>query len=133
MNKAEMAVEALRALQTSIANWGRILIATGEALKPEKCFYHLISYSWKSDGTWQYEANEKRPEFSIMVPLGDDSFSPIAHLPVTVATKTLGQMTYPTGSSAGAIAQMQDKAQKWVDKAKAGKLNKLYLTFLLNK
>jgi hypothetical protein len=133
MNNVEMAMEALRALQTSIASWGQILIATGGALKPEKCFYHLTSFSWKSDGSWQYEANEKCLEFSIMVPLGDGSFSPIAHLPVTAVTKTLDQMTCPTGSSAGAIAQMQDKAQKWVDKAKAGKLNKRYLTFLLDK
>ena len=42
-------------------------------------------------------------------------------------------MTCPNESSAGVIAPMQDKAQKWVAKATAGKLNKRYLTFLLDK
>ena len=31
-------------MQDSISNWGKILIASGGALKPPKCFYHLISF-----------------------------------------------------------------------------------------
>ena len=31
------------ALQQNLNSWGQLLIATGGALKPEKCFYHLIS------------------------------------------------------------------------------------------
>jgi hypothetical protein len=42
MNKVETNAEVHMALQDSIHNWGRILIATGGALKPAKCFYHLI-------------------------------------------------------------------------------------------
>ena len=26
--------------------WGKLLIATGGMLKPEKCFYYLINYEW---------------------------------------------------------------------------------------
>jgi hypothetical protein len=51
MNKMEIVVEAHAALQSSIHNWGRILIATGGALKPATCFYHLVSFTWKPDGT----------------------------------------------------------------------------------
>ncbi len=51
MNKVETVAEAHTALQDSIHNWGHILIATGGALKPSKCFYHLISFSWKPDGS----------------------------------------------------------------------------------
>jgi hypothetical protein len=111
MNKVETVVEAHTALQESIHNWGRILIATGGALKPAKCLYHLISFSWKQDGTWQYTPNNKKSDLNIMRPTKDGSLAAIEHLPVTTLTKTLGQMTCPTGSSDGAIAQMNEKAQ----------------------
>jgi hypothetical protein len=42
-------------------------------------------------------------------------------------------MTCPTGGSEGAIAQMQQKAQGWLAKASASKLNKRNLLFLLDK
>ena len=71
----------------------------------------------------------------IMVPLEDGSLAlaAIEHMPVTTPTKTLGQMTCPTGGSDGGVAQMREKARKWVDKAKARKLNKRILVFLLDK
>ncbi len=54
MNKSETIEEAHAALQESICNWGRILIATGGSLKPAKCFYHLISFSWTSQEGLRY-------------------------------------------------------------------------------
>jgi hypothetical protein len=106
MTKMETVKEAHNALQRSIHNWGKILIATGGGLKLAKCFYHLISFSWQPDGTWQYNNNEHCPELKVMVPLEDGTATANEHLPVTTPTKTLGQMTCPTGSSEGAIAQM---------------------------
>jgi hypothetical protein len=50
LNKSESIMESHTALQESIINWGCLLLATGEALKPAKCFYHMISFSWKPDG-----------------------------------------------------------------------------------
>ncbi len=44
MTKAETTHEAHRALQDSIINWGKLLLATGSALKPAKCFFHVISF-----------------------------------------------------------------------------------------
>jgi hypothetical protein len=80
----------------------------------------MISFSWKPDGSWKYDTNEKAPELSILVPMADGSHTPIKHLLVTTPTKTLDQMTCPTGSSEGAILQMKEKAQKWFKKAKGG-------------
>ncbi len=59
MTKVKTIIEVHAALQNSIRNWGRLLIATSGALKPAKCFYHLISFSWNPDGTWQYESNDR--------------------------------------------------------------------------
>jgi hypothetical protein len=68
-----------------------------------------------------------------MVPLEDGTLAAIEHLPVTTPTKTLGQMTCPTRSSNGVIAQMQEKAKGWIAKAKESKLHKGNLDFLLDK
>jgi hypothetical protein len=110
--------ESHTALQDSILNWGWLPLAMGSALKPAKCFYHIISFSWKPDGSWKYDANNKVPKLSILVPLVDGYLAPINHPPVTNPTKTLGQMTCLMGSSEGAILQMKEKAQKWINKAK---------------
>lgn len=53
MDQQEDVFEALHGLQHSVTSWGQLLIAIGRALKPSKCFYHLISYTWKPDGTKQ--------------------------------------------------------------------------------
>jgi hypothetical protein len=65
LNKMELIRESHKALQDSILNWGRLLLATGGALKPAKCFYHMISFLWKPDQSWKYHVNNKVPELSI--------------------------------------------------------------------
>jgi hypothetical protein len=44
MHQVETVAEAHSNFQESIVNWGRLLIATGGALKPSKCFFQLISF-----------------------------------------------------------------------------------------
>ena len=39
--------------QEAIFNWGQLLIASGGAFKPVKCFFYLISFAWKNSGTWK--------------------------------------------------------------------------------
>jgi hypothetical protein len=55
MDAEESIVEVHAAIQRAIENWGRLLIATGGTLKPEKCFYHLIDFAWTQKGGWQWE------------------------------------------------------------------------------
>jgi hypothetical protein len=93
----------------------------------------MILFSWNPDGTWRYDTNDRQSDLKIMVPLEDGMLATIEHLPVTAPTKTLGQMTCPTGSSDGAITQMQEKAKGWVAKAKESKLHKGHFNFLLDK
>jgi hypothetical protein len=65
-------------------------------------------------------------------PLKDGTLAAIKHLIVTAPTKTLGQMTCPTGSTNRAIAQMKDKVQGWIAKAQLSKLHKRNLWLLLD-
>jgi hypothetical protein len=89
-HKSKTALEAMEALQDAVTNWRRLLIATGGALKPAKCFYHLISFLWKPDGTWHYNDNHKNPAFQLHVPLANGDMAPIKHLSVDSPSKTLG-------------------------------------------
>ena len=73
MDKSEDVMETYYHLQESNKNWGKLLtIATGGALKPSKCFFHLISFHWKPDGTWIYESNKDKNEYRVTVPTKEE-------------------------------------------------------------
>ena len=48
------ALDAFIGIQEAITNWGKLFLATVSTLKPAKCFFNLISFSQKPDGTWYY-------------------------------------------------------------------------------
>ena len=125
--------EAFFHLQEAITNWGKLLLATGGALKPIKCFFHLISFAWKEDGSWFYESNEEDEDFQARVPLADGSLGDIQHLGINEPIKTLGSMTCPSGSSKGSIEYMQKKGTAWKDMIKVGKLSRRNVWFMLDK
>jgi len=50
MEGDESVQEVHLALQQSIENWGKLLIATGSSLKPDKCFFHLLDFAWTKKG-----------------------------------------------------------------------------------
>jgi hypothetical protein len=52
MDKNKDVMDNLYGLQEAIHNWGKLLIASGGALKLAKCFYHLISFTYEGDRTW---------------------------------------------------------------------------------
>ncbi len=132
MRTVETILDAHSWLQELVINWGRLLIATGGALKPGKCSYYLISFKWKADGTWIYENNVIQPDLAIGVPLADGNLAETEHLPVSSAMKTLGYMTSPIGSSATALGQMQQQGQEWVDQVKSGKLSRRNVWFMVD-
>ncbi len=90
MQQVKTALEANTCSQELVINWGKLLKATGGLLKPEKCSFYLLSFTWKVDGTWVYELNEVNPDVSIGVPVSDGSLEEIEHLPFNKAIKTLG-------------------------------------------
>jgi hypothetical protein len=71
MDEHKDKLATLYGLQEAMVNWGKLLLASGGALKPAKCFYHLISFQFKGDGSWSYESNEEDKEFRVVVPLAD--------------------------------------------------------------
>ena len=101
-------------IQESVNSWGNLLIATGGALQPAKCFYSIISFKWINGG-WRYALNDTNTELGVSVPLPGGGTAGIGHKLVTHTKTTLGAMTSPDGNSRAAIMMMQDKAQRWVN------------------
>ncbi len=134
MSRIEMAEEAHAQFQESIINWGWLLIATGGALKPIKCFSQLISPSGGiTAGHGSTKTMRTTRSTKTIVPLEDGSFAEIQHLNIDTPTKTLGSMTAPTGSNVDAIKQMKDKFEGWLAQAMAGKLHRRNFWFLVDK
>ena len=98
MDQDQTAAEAHEDLQASVNSWGKLLIASGGSLKPEKCFLYLTSFVWNSSGKWAYESNELKEEYRLGVPMPDGSLVEIDHLSVDIAKETLGVFTCPTGT-----------------------------------
>jgi len=97
----------------TITNWGTLLLASGGALKPIKCFYLLMLFEWKADGSWVYKNNEESDKFQVVVPLADGSVGEIQHLCIDTPIGTLGSMTCHSSCSKGSIAYMQTKGTAW--------------------
>ncbi len=116
MRANENVFQAHLKLQDGIINWGKLLIATGGALKPPKCSNYLILFRWKPDGTWVYKDNTVNKDLSVGVPLADGILAETKHLPVTSAVKSLGSMMCYAGLNKAAIERMQSQGQEWVDR-----------------
>ena len=107
-------------------------MAAGGAFKPEKCFSHLVSYGWRPNGDWFYEANEGLPEFGFSVPLPGDGRATIEHAPAETAKETLGVFSCPSGAATLALQALCDKAGDWVARAQEGRPSRQDVWFLLD-
>jgi hypothetical protein len=124
LDQDETAAEAHAAIQDSMTSWGELLIATGGALKPEKCFYSVMWFK-RIRGEWRYRDNSLNGIFGMTVPLLEGGCAFIAHHPITDLEKMLGAMTPPNGDSLSVIHQMQAKAKHWVDSVRNGHLHRV--------
>jgi hypothetical protein len=124
IRRVETALEAHAHLQELVTNLGKLLMATGGALKPAKCSFYLLSFLWKVNRTWVYEPNEVNTALTIGVPMLDSSLEESKHLPFNKVIKTLGSMTCSSGSSAVGLDRMQQQGQEWVDKVLASMLSR---------
>ena len=128
----ESVLQTFDKMQASINSWGRLLIATGGSYKPDKCFYHLLSFQWDRNGKWRYVSNHEVDDYEMMVPMPDGSVAKIDHLPVTQARETLGVWSSPDGNAKETLAKMKEKGQEWIDSAKEGHLLRRDVWFLVD-
>ena len=106
LKSEETATLVHQSMQDSISNWGQLLIASGGSFKPPKCFYHLISFCYNTDGSWAYKNDENLKDFHISVPVPYVSQLQIEHAAVDTARETLGFCKSPVGDSKYALETM---------------------------
>ena len=104
----------------------------GDYLKPSKCFYHLITFLWRPDGSWVY-VNEDQEDLQLEIPLPGSLFALIEHCGVEATHKTLGVMTFPSGDHSTTFPTVKEKAQGWIDWAVSAKLAHWNLCFLTDR
>jgi hypothetical protein len=46
LDKDKSVTEFHSVIQNRVLNWGNLLVATGRALQPAKCFYYITSFEW---------------------------------------------------------------------------------------
>ena len=111
-------------MQDIVDSWGNLLLATGGAFKPEECFSHLISFSWRPNRKWKYDNNEENEDFDLSVPMPDGVYVPIEAVTVDEAKETLGVWSCPSGDSSKACEIMESKGQEWINRAKEGHISR---------
>ena len=84
-------------------------------MRPEKCFFYLISFHWKADGRWSCQSSADNEDFALGVPMPGGEVAEIEHLGVDVTNETLGVKVCPTGAAIAQFLSMKKKAQQWID------------------
>ena len=104
-------------LQSSVMDWGNLLLATGKALNPSKCSWYLVDYEF-TNGEWQYKESS---DWELYIPIPDGGTAPIPLLPPGEASKMLSIWSCPTGDDDKHIeTDIVGKYQKWLFRSKTG-------------
>jgi hypothetical protein len=64
--------EFLHQVQKAVTDWSMLVIATGGALRPEKCFWYWIAYRF-CNGVPYYRSLKELPKTPLLVPVRDGS------------------------------------------------------------
>ena len=83
---------------------------SSQQVGPSNHFFHLISFDWKPDGTWEYSNNFTNQELSLLVPMPDDTPVAIEHLDVNDEKATLGVISDPSSNTHKSLHMLQSKA-----------------------
>src|SRR6056300_1814443 len=112
MDRRESIQEVHAALAASVDSWNNLLIATGGALHPDKCFFYLMSYRFsRIKGEWVYENHVEDEELSISITMPDGTSQFIEQYPVAHAETMLGVKTCPLGNCVNQCNCVNEKNQ----------------------
>jgi hypothetical protein len=125
-------VELIAAAQTATYAWGGLAIATGAAMKPEKCYAYFLSY-WYNHGRAKLRAVRALPNsiapitlpsgklapLHLRVPLPDGTTAPIPTLRNYDASLMLGIYFGPTSGGGKHVCEMSRKGYLWADRMRS--------------
>jgi hypothetical protein len=98
--------EFLQQVQNSVTDWSKLVIATGGALRPEKCFWYWIAFCFRN-GVQYYCSLQELPKDPLLVPLRDGLLHPIELKQFDDPTVTLGELQCPAGAPDAQLSKMK--------------------------
>ena len=104
--------------QQLISKWCSMLWITGGALRPEKCGWYLLSFSWTPDGDWAYNTIKDTPS-DLHIPDYLNHPHIIERYEANRGFKGLGIFEAPDGNNNDQLNYMKDKIQNWTNKLSA--------------
>jgi hypothetical protein len=108
---SETAEQVTSKMQEAVNAWHGGLRATGSALKPDKCLWCLVSFSWDK-GQWFYASQTSQPGV-LTIPVPHGVPVPIQQLDPCTAIKVVGVTQLMDGNMDAQVALLQTKAEKW--------------------
>jgi hypothetical protein len=121
--------DAAHSLQGAMTTWEKGIRATSGAIVPEKTYVYIMDFAWKS-GLWTYHSCATSPaSFEVRDITG--ILRPVKRYEVWEAQETLGVYLAPDGNTAAQFDKMLDKAVKWADNMRTGRIskNEVWLAF----
>ena len=109
-------------MQDSLHMWDNLLLHTGRATKPDKCFWYLVDYECVN-GEWQYKPTV---DWEMKVPVPDGPDALIKQKDVHACEETLGVWSCPAGSEDKQYKKITDRVEKWTSRTSNGHLPARY-------
>jgi hypothetical protein len=107
--------EVLPIAQANLDKWARLLMATGGALNPSKCYWYMVNYRCQN-GQWEYG---NTIQHRLTIPLLGGDRKAILQLPAMEEQKMLGVWSSPTGLDTKNLQEVVlGKTPKWVGRLK---------------
>ncbi len=129
-------VELIATAQTATYAWGDLAIATGAAMKPDKCYAYFLSY-WYDRGRAKLRTVKALPDSIAPITLPSDEIAP-SHLRVPLpdgtsasiptlrnehASLMLGIYFVPTSGGGTHMCKMAKNGYTWVDRIRSRPLS----------
>jgi hypothetical protein len=115
-------VSFLSRVQSALTSWSRLLQATGGNLKPEKCYYYILSYRYDRGVARLCTGRELRSYRKLTIPQHSSNECDITLKDPKEATQTLGMLTSPVSDGYAHLAKMLSKCQEWEESIRSSTL-----------
>jgi hypothetical protein len=109
-------------VQSALTTWSRLLQATGGNLKPEKCYYYIMSYRYNGAVARLCTGRELRQYRTLTIPQHGGAVMDIALKDLKEATQTLGMFTSPMSDGYAHLAKMLSKCCHWEESIRSSTL-----------
>jgi hypothetical protein len=121
-NTGDDTISFIDQVQSALTSWSRLLQATGGNLKPEKCYYYIMSYRYDGGVARICTGRELRQYRNLTIPQHGGTVIDIALKDPKEATQTLGMFTSPMSDGYAHLAKMLSRCRHWEESIRSSML-----------